>query len=101
MKSDKRREELLAWKAKRNRQKELEVKKRTKFGEFVVKHVNYSPPKYLAGKDLKGDLNKKENREDEPEKRTRYSVRLAQKRNEAKNKTEKVSFVYFWQIPFL
>ncbi|XP_065061870.1 disks large-associated protein 5-like isoform X2 [Rhopilema esculentum] len=43
-KVDKRREQLIAWKLERDRKRQFETKKKS----FVVKHVNYSPTKYLV-----------------------------------------------------
>ena len=41
---DQRREQLIAWKLERDRKRQFETKKKS----FVVKHVSYSPTKYLV-----------------------------------------------------
>ena len=91
---DKRREELLAWKARRDHQRQKEVKKRTKQGEFVVKHVQYSPPKYLVADGKKNMAKKTESTVEKQVTRrvTRSCTRIAaSKLEEEKKKIEKVS----------
>ena len=93
IRSDKRREELLAWKAKRDRLKKVEVRKRARHGEFIVKHVKYSPPKYLVGENDTA-TSKKGNVEGVAQKKLRSSARLAEKRGNAMNKTGKVCLTF-------
>jgi len=90
-KQSKRREELLAWKAKRDQKREAEARKRAKLGDFVVKHVNYSPPKYLIGKDPSCVQVGSRIIEAVSGRQTRSSSRLAKKKDETKKKTEKES----------
>ena len=74
----------------------MEARKATKLGDFVVKHVKYSPPKYLIGKDPSCVQVRSRNIHVVSGRQTRSSSRLAKKKDEAKKKTEKVCFAQFY-----
>lgn len=90
-KFDKRREQLLTWKAQRDRQRQQEVKKRTRQGEFVVKHVQYSPAKYLVAESKKNIAKMDAAEKQVPKRITRSSAKIANKVEEERKKKEKVS----------
>ena len=90
-KAAKRREELLAWKARRDHKKEQDVKRRGNNHGFVVKHVKHSPPKYLIGENSNAKRQKNKLEEPVVKRVTRSSARIANKTEENRKILQKVS----------